>query len=128
MSENVIVLFNILLHINRATFFVKFLPKLLKLFFDLKQVKYTSFLFWALLCDSQKIVWYINSDLRGKSPSQVKSKSWLWLFSKFQKSQSHDFDLTLTWLFSFFLYLMVPKAMNPKSDSYPIFLKFWVPM
>ena len=32
----------------------------------------------------------MKSDLRGKSPSQVKSKSWLWIFWKKQKSQSHD--------------------------------------
>jgi hypothetical protein len=43
MSEYVIVILNILLHINRATFFVKFLPTLIKLILDLIQVKYTSF-------------------------------------------------------------------------------------
>ena len=62
MSEYVIVISNILLHINRGINFVKIyqFTKTFKTFLDLIQVKYTSFLLWALLYDSQRIVKYTN--------------------------------------------------------------------
>ena len=93
----------------------------------------------------------IISEYLKKSYNKINHWPWARLVPKvifFRKSQvkspkSHDFDffqipkkvkvMTLTWLllwlFSFFLYFMVPKAINPSFvDSYPIFLKFWVSM
>jgi hypothetical protein len=52
MSKYLIVLSNVLLHINPATFFVKFLPKLLKLFLDPIQIK---FFFFSLSITNYKV-------------------------------------------------------------------------